>query len=318
VSTGTPQDRDRDRDRGAQLRGQGDRAYKEAVRLDTGPAGVSNSAAEALYLQAAEALMQASKLSAAAPSSSSSSSSSQTTQQQQQQALTATVSSILDRVSQLRGSSQGRTAAAAAPVTSAEEEEEDMFLQEFEQLLPPSIDPSRPLLPRPGAAPPPSANNNSDSSSGSGSSSNTNSSGSSGSSGGSSSSRPQSSGDLSSAEISILRRSSFINGRCFLPWMNDESTEQFHFPRGQRFTDPDGFLPLSASQLGKQARYKRIHEIVAAAGGGAPVLIKAVSPLAITQVSRCARGEGARLPRLLPSLSLACPRLIILILIISP
>jgi hypothetical protein len=259
-------------DHGTQLCREADRAYKEAVRLDTGPSGSPNSPAEALYLQAAELFMQASKL-CTLPTQAS---------RDQHKALSATVSSILDRIAQLRGQNkQGPQGGGGAAGNYTTSDDDAMFLAEFDNLLP-TIDPTRPLvlkgdnrkiasattslpLSLPTSSQTPAAS-------------------------GSSSFRPQSqsSGDLTSAEITILRRSSFINGRCFLPWMDDDKTEKFKYPPGKLFTDPDGFLPLSASQTSKQARYKRIHEIVAASSPPGkkvePVLIKAVSPLAITQV----------------------------------
>jgi hypothetical protein len=193
--------------------------------------------------------------------------------QQLQKSLAVTISSILDRVTQLRGVRNEQK--KSIPATSADG---DSFFEEFDKTLP-TIDPFRPLVgkgnssgPTKKPSGPPSSN----------ASINMN-------------TPPQhkarNSGDLTNAEIAILRRSSYINGRCFLPWLNDEKSEQFRYPAGKRFTDPDGFLPLSASQKSKQARYKRIDEIVASSAASMPgeklhpVLIKTVSPLAITQVS---------------------------------
>lgn len=245
-----------------------DRAYKDAVRLDTGVGdNCNNKGAEVKYLEAAELFMEASKLCSVHSS----------LHKQQHKTLTSTASSILDRIAQLRSHSKQQKA--------SQQTEDDIFLEEFDTFLPPSVDPTRPLNRGEGGtalSSPPAPTSISSSAAHAIASHGIN-----------GSSRPRSvgGGDLTSTEIAILRRSSFINGRCFMPWMEDELTEQFTSPGGKRFTDPDGFLPLSASQISKQARYKRIHEIVASSTsstpGGKPfqpVLIKTVSPLAITQV----------------------------------
>ena len=237
-----------------------------------------SSAAETRYLEAAELFMQASKRCVASSS--------------QHQSLAATVATILDRIAQLRGKVQPESVSPPLQQGTATTSDEDFFLTEFETLMP-IIDPTRPLVNK-GSGQKSAALSNSHTTT---PMSHTTSMSHSNTSNGSI--RPHSGsgggeGDLTSTEIAILRRSSFINGRCFLPWLDDELTEKFTYPSGQRFTDPDGFLPLSTSQISKQARYKRIHEIVAASSstssgtpGGRPprpVLIKTVSPLAITQV----------------------------------
>lgn len=67
---------------------------------------------------------------------------------------------------------------------------------------------------------------------------------------------------LTPSEISVLRNSSRINGRLFLPWLEgDETRERFRFD-GRQFTDPDGVLPLSAEQRSLGAVWKRPSELM--------------------------------------------------------
>ena len=236
-------------DKGKLLRDKADSLYREAVKYDKGPPRAHNSRAEERYLKAAELYIQATKVETNSFKES----------KDQMDGITARVSSILDRVAQMKGQDQQGKGNSTEP-------SDDIFLAEFDDVLP-TIDPSRPLAKKSVAA----GDIKSDI----------------GARIRPTGSEASGSGDLKSNEIEILRRSSFINGRCFLPWMDDEKTEQFAYPRGKLFTDPDGFLPFSQSQISKQARYKRIHEIVASSASGRkkePVLIKTVSPLAITQV----------------------------------
>jgi hypothetical protein len=84
--------------------------------------------------------------------------------------------------------------------------------------------------------------------------------------------------ELSSEEISVLRASSIINGRCFHPWLEGEEkreTFRFHKP----FSDPDGPLTLSTSQRSKNATYIRASELL----GSRAVMIRQITPLSITQ-----------------------------------
>jgi hypothetical protein len=60
----------------------------------------------------------------------------------------------------------------------------------------------------------------------------------------------------------VLRNSSRINGRIFLPWLDgDETRERFRFD-GRQFTDPDGMLELSAEQRSLGAVWKRPSELM--------------------------------------------------------
>ena len=54
---------------------------------------------------------------------------------------------------------------------------------------------------------------------------------------------------LSKAELDVLRRSSVINNKMYLPWNDVDYNEKFVYP--SRFTDPDGMLPLSREQVSK-------------------------------------------------------------------
>jgi hypothetical protein len=106
--------------------------------------------------------------------------------------------------------------------------------------------------------------------------------------GGSSSSHgcgPSSSGSglrLSPAEIDVLRRTSRVHGRLFLPWGSDD-------PKAERFSyaapwcDPEGLLPLSTKQQAALGGWRRPSEFVSDGGGAGPVMIATVSPLVITQ-----------------------------------
>ena len=71
-------------------------------------------------------------------------------------------------------------------------------------------------------------------------------------------------GELSVSEKDVLRRSSVIGGRVYQPWLTDEEKrEQFRYDNP--FCDPDGVLPLSASQTRAGAKYLRPSQILASA-----------------------------------------------------
>lgn len=98
------------------------------------------------------------------------------------------------------------------------------------------------------------------------------------------SSRARSATDLTPAEIEVLRKSSIINGRTFLPWMEgEELREQFHYPRP--FTDPEGLLPLSPKQAARLGGWRRPHEFIKGAPGTAqgPRMIRSITPHSIEQ-----------------------------------
>lgn len=91
----------------------------------------------------------------------------------------------------------------------------------------------------------------------------------------------QSSESLSPEEINVLRQSSIINGKCFQPWISGEETrERFEYDRP--FCDPDGLLPLSHSQKENRAVFLRPSEFLAP-GEQPPVIIRTITPLAVTQ-----------------------------------
>ena len=72
-------------------------------------------------------------------------------------------------------------------------------------------------------------------------------------------------GDLSAAEKEVLRRSSFIDGRLYPPWLDgDEARETFAYPAGRPFEDPDGVLALAPAQRAHFARWARPSELYAA------------------------------------------------------
>lgn len=88
-----------------------------------------------------------------------------------------------------------------------------------------------------------------------------------------------SSNGLTPEEISVLRGSSVISGRCFMPWLDgEEKREVYTF--NKPFVDPDGPLQFSESQLKHQPVYRRIADISKEAPA---VMIRRVSPLSIYQ-----------------------------------
>lgn len=83
----------------------------------------------------------------------------------------------------------------------------------------------------------------------------------------------------SQQELDVLRRSSRINGRIYLPWMEVDLDETFAFE--QLFTDPDGLLTLSTRQASKFAAWRRPHQFCVVKGG--LKLINTISPYSIKQ-----------------------------------
>ncbi|KAH8549492.1 hypothetical protein BGW37DRAFT_501400 [Umbelopsis sp. PMI_123] len=82
---------------------------------------------------------------------------------------------------------------------------------------------------------------------------------------------------LSSAEIEILKLTSNVNSKLFLPWV-DESDLREKFTYDELFIDPDGSLPLSALQKAKFGGWKRPSEIMRK-----PKMIELVSSSALVQ-----------------------------------
>ena len=91
---------------------------------------------------------------------------------------------------------------------------------------------------------------------------------------------------LSEKEISILKSSSIMNGKVYMPWLpGEEENERFRFDHIYR--DPDGPLPLSEAQTRAGAVYKRPIDILP--DGEKPVMVQVIDPLNIRQylVSDC-------------------------------
>jgi calpain-7 len=85
-------------------------------------------------------------------------------------------------------------------------------------------------------------------------------------------------------ELDVLRRSSLINGHLFLPWIEEDAAWTLTKEEDQEmFTDPDGYLPLSAKQEAKLAVWIRPHEYTQLCQVPPPIMIDQVSPHVIKQ-----------------------------------
>ncbi|KAG0164986.1 calpain 7, partial [Apophysomyces sp. BC1015] len=82
---------------------------------------------------------------------------------------------------------------------------------------------------------------------------------------------------LSVAEIEVLKTTSNVNNKVFLPWM-DESDLKENFSFNTKFVDPDGSLRLSDKQLTKLGGWKRPGEFMKH-----PQLIRLISSTSIIQ-----------------------------------
>ena len=91
------------------------------------------------------------------------------------------------------------------------------------------------------------------------------------------SSSASSSTRLTPAEIDVLRRTSRIHGKLFLPWGSDDPKAE-RFSYADPWNDPEGLLPLSKKQQAALGSWRRPHEFASS-----PVMIANVSPLVITQ-----------------------------------
>jgi hypothetical protein len=101
-----------------------------------------------------------------------------------------------------------------------------------------------------------------------------------GSGGGGSGSGGDHSGEsLSDEEIAVLRISSHINGKVYLPWQDTDIHEDFVF--AEPFTDPDGRLVLAEKQTRHFGGWRRPEQYVRSVAD--PVMIACVSATAITQ-----------------------------------
>jgi hypothetical protein len=88
---------------------------------------------------------------------------------------------------------------------------------------------------------------------------------------------------LTPAEIDVLKRSSTINGRVFLPWLDgEESLEEFGSGSdAPLFSDPDGLFQLSPQQTARLGGWKRPSQLLGP--GQEPRMIKAINPFNIGQ-----------------------------------
>jgi len=84
---------------------------------------------------------------------------------------------------------------------------------------------------------------------------------------------------LSREEVDVLRRSSHINGKVYLPWDDTDIYETFTYP--EPFKDPDGRLPLSGKQKQHFGGWRRPAQFVRSIAE--PVMIEQVSAATIKQ-----------------------------------
>jgi calpain-7 len=90
---------------------------------------------------------------------------------------------------------------------------------------------------------------------------------------------------LSEREIYVLKLSSKLNGRVYMPWLpGEEQRECFRYDHV--YSDPDGVLQLSPNQLAAGAEWRRPAEFITE---GKPVMVESVDALSIKQhlVSDC-------------------------------
>ncbi|XP_028403793.1 calpain-7-like isoform X2 [Dendronephthya gigantea] len=81
---------------------------------------------------------------------------------------------------------------------------------------------------------------------------------------------------LTSKELEVLKKTSFINGKKYLPWLDVDVYEKFGYL--DVFSDPDGNLPLSVKQKDRFAKWVRPSDLT-----DDPKMIYAVSSLSIRQ-----------------------------------
>lgn len=68
---------------------------------------------------------------------------------------------------------------------------------------------------------------------------------------------------LSLAEIEVLRHTSNVNDKTFLPWIDEtDLKEQFSYPNTTKYLDPEGSLRLSEKQLENFGGWKRPADIM--------------------------------------------------------
>ncbi len=83
--------------------------------------------------------------------------------------------------------------------------------------------------------------------------------------------------NLSEEELSVLRRSSRINGHLYLPWMDFDLKERFHYRTA--WNDPGGDLKVSQKQASRMRGWRRPSEFTTRK----PVMISFVSAMSIEQ-----------------------------------
>ncbi|KAJ3089163.1 calpain 7 [Quaeritorhiza haematococci] len=81
---------------------------------------------------------------------------------------------------------------------------------------------------------------------------------------------------LTQREIEVLRKTSSINGKTFLPWLEIDLKERFTYV--DRFSDPDGPIMLSRIQKARFGGWKRPSQIMSA-----PRMIAVISSASIVQ-----------------------------------
>eukprot|EP01083_Nonionella_stella_P149542 475152_1 len=83
-------------------------------------------------------------------------------------------------------------------------------------------------------------------------------------------------GAYSEAELQVISRSSYVDGRRYLPWISSDIGEQFDV--GKPWKDPDGLLTLSPKQIPALGGWRRPSEIAEN-----PTMIEQISPHSVTQ-----------------------------------
>ncbi|ORY05511.1 cysteine proteinase [Basidiobolus meristosporus CBS 931.73] len=77
---------------------------------------------------------------------------------------------------------------------------------------------------------------------------------------------------LTNQELEVLKTSSYVNGKAYLPWLEIDLRENFDY--SQPFVDPDGPLPLSEKQIQNFGSWQRPSELMKD-----PTMIKVISSI---------------------------------------
>lgn len=85
---------------------------------------------------------------------------------------------------------------------------------------------------------------------------------------------------MTAGELAVIRRTSRVNGRLFMPWMDDDPVkEQFRYPAGAPFRDLEAeSLPMSPSQMRRFRAWRRPSEFMRD-----PKMIRMLSPYSPNQ-----------------------------------